>query len=283
MYMSATAFGAMNRGRGSALASGEGSENAGYHSVGLWTASGHGSANRGYTREGGDWIASGHGSLNLGAGSMITNTGHGSIALSGLDEKIELTNNTSIILGSGVSQEDRSILADVYRARNTVITTNLQITGGGPTNGAVFMATNSLGQGAWKLPSYFFVVKTNSQSFSTALSNVTFDVENFDNKNRFADNAWTPGSIGYVFLRASIRFNDAQTGQRYIIFIVRDGISLSAGDLSAASSVVVPQVSTHDYCPSSTSKYWVAIQCIVGGTNTAAASIYNNFSGHQLP
>jgi len=131
-YMTASDYGAMNRGRasGNMIASGIGSENAGHVGVGKWTASGHGSVNRGYTDSGGQWTASGHGSVNMGYGQNITNTGHGSMALCDRSSaNILITNNAAIVLGAGTSQEDKSLLADVVRARVNFIGNGAGLTG----------------------------------------------------------------------------------------------------------------------------------------------------------
>lgn len=188
-YMFANGIGSMNRG---GIFSGDSTI-----SNVFMQADGIGAMNMGYLFNTGKMYASGDGSLNIGyaGGILITNSGNGSIALCDDSGNITITNNASIVLGNGTSLEDRSILADVVRARvnfigngagltnlpigvtnnqttvsfDNLAVTNLQITGGSPTNESVLMSTNNLGQTGWVTSRYKLISSLSQTTNTTSL------------------------------------------------------------------------------------------------------------------
>jgi hypothetical protein len=118
--MNASGQGARNEGynEGTMNASGQGARNEGKNS-GTMTASGQGARNEGYND--GTMTASGAGSQNIGtlqSGQYSTNQGNGSIALLDGSGNMLITNHAAIVLGSGYSAGDRTLVADAVVIRS---------------------------------------------------------------------------------------------------------------------------------------------------------------------
>ena len=89
--------------------------------------------------------------------------------------KILLTNTASLAQGATAD------LALPKSFTNTGIMTAVQITGGSPTNGAVFIATNTTGQGKWSGPCAFFANLDTDFSFTnTVARTVVWSVERYN-------------------------------------------------------------------------------------------------------
>ncbi len=64
---------------------------------------------------------------------------------------------------------------------------SLQITGGSPTNGAIFVATNTTGQGKWSWPVGFrAIISTNFTFSNDTATTIYFDTETYDYGNHFS-------------------------------------------------------------------------------------------------
>ncbi len=67
---------------------------------------------------------------------------------------------------------------------NTGVMAAMQITGGSPTNGAVWIATNTAGLGKWSGPVSFFVQRTEDFNFSNLVeTTIIWDTERYDYGN----------------------------------------------------------------------------------------------------
>jgi hypothetical protein len=118
--MSASGRGAQNDGYniGTMTASASGAQNMGYNYY-MMTAGGQGAQNAGYNL--GTMIASGRGARNFGyvsSGQTCSNSGNGSFALPDGSGNLVLSNDAAIVLGSGYSAGDRTIVADAIVIRS---------------------------------------------------------------------------------------------------------------------------------------------------------------------
>ena len=93
----------------------------------------------------------------------------------------------------------------------TVVTTNLQVTGGSPTNGAAWIATNLNGTGKWSRPCMFRVVaidNANVLSNATAI-NLAWATETYDIGNNFSGATFTAPANGYYSFRVTLVYSAA--------------------------------------------------------------------------
>jgi hypothetical protein len=161
----------------------------------------------------------------------------------------------------------------------------LKISGG--TNGAVFVATNSLGQGEWRVLSRFRAWSTvNQYSPATTVTNLYFGDIKYNVGNKFSGDKWIPGRIGYVSLHANNTYTMTSVGNRYLFYIARDGNKIGKDERTpyANNNILTPSVVCRDYCPSVTSVYTVYAYTFVAATNAAAAGEpYVVFEGEELP
>jgi hypothetical protein len=97
---------------------------------------------------------------------------------------------------------------------NSLAVTALQVTGGGPTNGAVVGATNSLGQLGYIVYPKIHVQKTDRMLISGGgwvnplFNSVQYQVGGSWNNT----NGWTPGIIGWTTINCSVNILNSYTG-----------------------------------------------------------------------
>ena len=230
-------------------------------------ASGIGAMNRGhiYLGNGTYMYASGVGAVNLGylagAGYVIENNGNGSVALVDNTGSITITNHASIVLGNGTSLEDRSIKCDVVRATTLygngagltnisgILTTaektlatnsvqigsaasvaSLQVTGGSPTNGAVWLCTNTAtGAGRWSWPVAFKVTTSiNIVNGDEAPLLIPWTTTNFNYGSHFAGTTFTAPVNGVY--RFTLTFTVALGGGATAAYVViKENATILAG------------------------------------------------------
>lgn len=221
-YQIATGVGAGNIGTvegaevGDALmqADGVGAMNAGmvYGADCRIYASGIGSMNRGYTEFGYIVTNNGNGSIGIadGSGSLVL-TNHASIVLGNGQSKYDrsvladyvtvrngfegngagLTNvnipttNALIAATNAINTVANAALPKTFT--NTAAIVSLQVTGSSPTNGAVWIATNTAGQGKWSLPVAFRTLGCNSDQFCSngIITQVYWRAEEYDYGDNF--------------------------------------------------------------------------------------------------
>jgi len=171
---------------------------------------------------------------------------------------------------------------------NALAVTDLQITGTSPTNGAVWVATDTVGQGGWKVLSKFSVTTTDDQSFPTAgYTLITWNVTNFNVGSKFIDNSWIPGRAGYVQLFVNIALTKA-VGGRYVLVIRRDGVTITQsevhiGDGCSAAGEAHPLATVLDYCPTATNSYAALIYTTIATTNWSGGNTAARFEGTEIP
>ena len=102
----------------------------------------------------------------------------------------------------------------------TITTTNLQIVGGSPTNGAVWIATNTAGQGTWVAPSYVFASRTNNMVISNAtITDITFNSEKVDLLSEFDGTTFTASMDGIYAVTGAVSWYTLVATKRYSLYI----------------------------------------------------------------
>jgi hypothetical protein len=121
----------------------------------------------------------------------------------------------------------------------TLLTTNITISGGSPTNGAVYIATNSAGEGMWSGWAVFrarlAVVQTNYQD---TVSNMYYGTEDYDYGNNFDGTTFTTPVRGiYLFSSKGIWRRALGTADGHQLFMYIGG-SLSYFDDGSYSTTL---------------------------------------------
>jgi len=102
----------------------------------------------------------------------------------------------------------------------TITSTNLQIVGGSPTNGAVWIATNTAGQGTWVAPSYVFASRTNNMVISNAtITDITFNSEKVDLLSEFDGTTFTASMDGIYAVTGAVSWYTLVATKRYSLYI----------------------------------------------------------------
>lgn len=111
---------------------------------------------------------------------------------------------------------------------SNITLTNLQVTGGSPTTGMVFQATNTLGQGRWDYPvGYGFFQVCQTQSYTYTSSNINRVI--YDNINTNTMGWWsasttnfTPKVSGVYRVRAKILTGNIDATRVYYVLIKKN-------------------------------------------------------------
>lgn len=174
-------------------------------------------------------------------------------------------------------------------ATNALAVTALQITGGAPTNGAVWVATNNLGEGKWSKPCAFrAVLSANCELYNYTESNVTWGSEIFDIGNNFNGTSfiapvngvyrfstysyWTRSSGVAGYVQCQIAVNDAtKIGNVYCFWT--DGGSAKGGNIFIDSGA---------YYLTNGANVKIIASGISGTTNILNTGILNYFTGELI-
>jgi len=225
---------------------------------------------------------------------------------------ILITNNAAIVLGAGTSQEDKSLLADVVRARanfigngagltnvnatnattwsgqttNALAVTALQVTAGA-TNGAVFVATNTAGQGTWKVLGKIHAGKSDTMPFTNNVyTAVVWDETINQTGGQWDGTSWTPPNVGWVQINVNlwILSGVTLTGDNNFV-LKKNGADFLFGSRDYYSGVI-PNASAPwvFFNNASTNVYSVWYRPLFGTTVTNIGnSSINFFQGAELP
>ena len=243
------------------------------------------------------------GSLNTAIGNLNNSTnalnakvvapGNSTNALNTRVGKLEVsTNAMNTRLGSlEVSTNAINAVANAAlpkTATNALSVTALQITGGSPSNGAIWVATNASGQGSLKVMSRFFATSTNSYTLAGSVNaQVIYSTERFDNNNTYneATGFWSPARIGYVQLGAMVYSTNFVDTKIVDLAIMRDGdITIGKQRHCASGTRRSINITVIDYCPTLTNTYHVRVY----GEAAVSSGITGNdgltyFWGTELP
>lgn len=172
-------------------------------------------------------------------------------------------------------------------ANTTKILGKLIIPGGGPTNGAVWIATNTAGMGTWKVLSKFRSYATNSYSIGgTVNTKIYFEAAEFNVNDTYNTNTskWIPGRAGYVHVGAQLYSTNAVAAKTMSLKICRDGNVIRIARANPAGAVHSWSMSLIDYCPSNTNEYEIFAEnqsAVLAGIRGSSALTF--FWGYELP
>jgi len=97
--------------------------------------------------------------------------------------------------------------------KDSLQASSLQITGGSPTNGAVWVATNTTGQGKWSLPVGFYAKPSANFLITNAIERtVAFATESFDHGNNFDGSIFTAPVNGDYSFDCMCEYDNANGG-----------------------------------------------------------------------
>jgi hypothetical protein len=168
---------------------------------------------------------------------------------------------------------------------NALAVTALQVTGGSPTNGALFRATNSVGQGTWVILPKVDAASSAAQIFNPSAL-VVWNTTNQVYGGLWDGTYWTPG-IGWVRINAQVLFlhSSCADGKRAQLFLSKNGGDWLYGELAvkAAGHNLIPTGNWLFYNNEATNRF--AINCTVHDTSITnfPGVTYNFFGGAVLP
>jgi hypothetical protein len=150
-------------------------------------------------------------------GAYVRNDEPGSTKLSG-----NLNMSGAVVSNASLVQATTGTLA------------NLTITGGTPTNGAVWVATNTNGQGTWSVPSAVYAqvgwgpfTVAYGGNVNVGYSNLVYNVGGaFDGTN------WTPGALGWYAFDGSVCLDtiDSDVGAMVSLILMKNASALITRD-----------------------------------------------------
>jgi len=162
---------------------------------------------------------------------------------------------------------------------SNVSAATLQITGGTPTTGAVFIATNPAGQGEWTVFPGIYAENAGTWVSSADWVNATFPTVVNQIEGTWDGTNWTPGVLGYIAIKARGSVPVALTRSK--TQLLKNGVVIAASlDISTGSGGEWSGMFV-SYNDATTNKY--KIQVLLGGVYTNLASQPMSFTGKVLP
>jgi len=155
----------------------------------------------------------------------------------------------------------------------------LQITGTSPTNGAVWIATNTAGQGEWTVFPGIYAENAGTWVSGADWVNATFPTVVNQIEGTWDGTNWTPGVLGYIAIKARgsvpVALTRSKTQLLKNALVVAASLDISTGSGGEWSGMFV------SYNDATTNKY--KIQVLLGGVYTNLASQPMSFTGKVLP
>ena len=129
--------------------------------------------------------------------------------------------------GQSITNGNNITITNVFTAKDIVVT-NVAISGGSPTNGAVFVATNNAGQGTWDAPSCIYAVRTNDQVIAASTpTDVIFNkvYDDISGEYNAATGVFTAETKGIYIISTMVTWKDTDANTVYYVTI-----SVSSGE-----------------------------------------------------
>ncbi|MCK9602434.1 MAG: hypothetical protein M0R06_25535, partial [Sphaerochaeta sp.] len=138
------------------------------------------------------------GSLNSAVSTLNTATNALNTRAGNLDSATNALNTRAANLEAATNAIDLVANAALPKSETNALTvTALQITGGSPTNGAVWVATNTAGQGAWRSQIFVEAYRSTGQAYGDgSWATPTFPTISRQSGGIFDGTNWTPGVSG---------------------------------------------------------------------------------------
>jgi hypothetical protein len=158
------------------------------------------------------------GSLNTAVGNLETATN----ALNTRADNLEsATNNLNTVANAALPKSSTNDLA----------VTEFEITGNSPTNGAVWIATNTEGAGKWSRPVGFCAFLSSDYNFTNALQRtITWSSESFDVGNNFNLTTFTAPVAGlyrFYFYIMSYKISGGTVGNVFVDIVESGALKLT--------------------------------------------------------
>jgi hypothetical protein len=141
-------------------------------------------------------------------------------------------------------------------------TPSVKITSGNPTNGAIFVATNTAGQGTWRATPFLHAYATQALAFvSGDFSEPTFHSVIRQRGGSWNGKVFTPGEIGNIQYCGVMRFLGGYTTSATVWWYLHvNGVLTSQGNgFSPGAYVLVVPFSGSTYCDNPTNTYQIKL------------------------
>jgi len=153
---------------------------------------------------------------------------------------------------------------------------SVKVTGGSPTNGAVFMATNEIGQGTWTIYPKLEAINTSAYVLAATWNQLTFPTLVNQLGGTWDGTNWTPGIVGYVNFNI---YGNSVTASQKAIALYKNGVSFIAPPLGPTSEAWSGNATFYNNL--ATNKYAIYAFSTVIVTNSA--SIPTRFTCTVIP
>ena len=233
---------------------------------------------------GGGGHASGSGSVggSGGSGIIIVSYTGGLYVANNLDATVNNLNTNTLPLTGGTMGANINLNGNAI-SNGTASVTALQVTGGNPTNGAVLVPTNSLGQVGYVVLPKILAHMSSSKNFpSGQFTTVAYDTTDYILGGSFDGINWIPGVVREIGIDTCFFANTKLTGTEQQVVFFKNGVMKKTIYFSSAT-YMTPPVCFKDFCESATNSYCVKFYTDVSVTNNNSGAQYSYFNGYALP